>query len=229
MSESVRQYRSERRPSRSQILLEQAWLVLFLLALGWAVSTKGTDRSLGGAAAPAVAVLVTTAGAVLCCMRRDLPSQVVLFLFAGAVMLSSAAQFMYFVLSATFYSRPFTFDESILADPFVFGTVLVTSRSAAQSLLLPWRSVSTYGYWLLAASVLLATLLTSIPSGAPTLWTASASSPLLDQPWLTLVASGLIYLALTPWFVKTRPSFCIPSFKPLIVWTALLVMPFLSR
>lgn len=207
-------------PSRGQAFLEGAWLAAFGAALGWAIIGR-LGGKLPAASWSRVVLMGGALGLVLWCMARAWPAQVVISLGLGCMGLSAALEILAVAIEVTVFSAPSRSPWPGGVIPLVSAIVLLLSRSSAQVLLWSWRRAATYGYWLTGGSAVLTTVMELALYSDPLLGLSSSGARWLMVPWVRLLANSIIYLALTPWFVKTRPSSTAPSLKPLFVWTAL--------
>lgn len=118
--------------------------------------------------------------------------------------------------------------------PFLAVLILLGSRATARLILLPWRRTRHYGFWLLAAAAVLATVacMTLEPAARHEGWWrwrgATAGAAWYSRPWLhsliALALTAVVLAAVTPWLVVKRPLPKRPDLRPSGLWLGLLLL-----
>jgi hypothetical protein len=108
--------------------------------------------------------------------------------------------------------------------PFLAVLILLGSRAIARLILLPWRRTRQYGFWLLAAAAVLATVayLTLDPVARQAGWwrwrVATAGVAWYGRPWfhflIAFILTAVVLAAVTPWLIVKRPLPKRPDLRP---------------
>jgi len=118
----------------------------------------------------------------------------------------------------------------------VWVLVLLNSRGIARSILRPFRRRATYGLWILGATTVLAVvdfnLWTSTVAFAtsplwtkgPHSWPSASLVSFVVEAIMALISS----IAITPALINKKPGLDPADFHPLLVWTLLTLLAFLS-
>ena len=86
--------------------------------------------------------------------------------------------------------------------------VVLNSRGVGRLLLFKWREGSHYGWWLIALTCVL--------------------SSILVLQWITPLLALIMQLAALPWLIKRRPAAEQPSYFPAINWLLLAILHFFN-
>lgn len=108
--------------------------------------------------------------------------------------------------------------------PFLAVLLLLGSRAIARLILLPWRRTRQYGFWLLAAAAVLATVacLTLDPVARQAGWwrwrVVTAGVAWYGRPWfhflIAFILTAVVLAAVTPWLIVKRPLPKRPDLRP---------------
>jgi uncharacterized membrane protein len=118
--------------------------------------------------------------------------------------------------------------------PFLGVLLLLGSRATARLILLPWRRTRHYGFWLLAAAAVLATVacLTLEPAAQHEGWwqwrVATAGVAWYGRPWvhflIAFILTAVVLAAITPWLIVKRPLLGSPDLRPAGLWLGLMLL-----
>jgi uncharacterized membrane protein len=217
-----------------------AFCLAYLLVLirvwrpGWIVA--------GDSHLPEAVLLLTALGTLLVSASLQLAGQNVLLAASIIVVISLATEAMGTRFGIPF--GPFLFSEAF--SPKIFGIVpwgmpllwvvfLLASRGVGRLILRPWRKSRTYGYRLLALTVLMVVLLDvafePYAGRVAHLWFWSPSKARMfwyECPWTNFlgwaVTATIILAFATPALVNKRPSKRPPDFHPLYIWGMMLLL-----
>ena len=173
-----------------------------------------------------VLCLVLMALAALASLARYLPWQNVI-VSAGLIVLLSGVGEPGNTASRAVWARGG--DDRLWGEPLAWLVAIVTARGLGRLILRPWLQTPTYGFRLLAASVLLVVLVDAgfgvlaVNANGAWHWRLGASWPIPAWSHAAGVAMFSLFLlvAAAPWLIDKRPEIPPPDRQPLVIWAFL--------
>jgi uncharacterized membrane protein len=186
-------------------------------------------------------LLLCSSGSLLIGMARRLPIQNVI----GAGFLVSALAITILsvgsITGVPFVPIRFTLNGGLdlfgsvpLFIPFLWITVILSSRGVARLIARPWRKGGSYGFWVIGLTVLLCLVfdlaLEPYASFARKFWVWKISSRVWNwygTPWSNFLGWGITALGIlivgTPWFINKQPIKQPTDYHPLTIWMMLTI------
>ena len=212
------------------------WPLRWLLSLALTAMLANLMVPASWSAATSALALIFAAAASVAILVRTLPLQSVLFatfiigLVGGAAHgLTVRTGLPFGPLSFGATSGPQLFNVVPWTVPLIWVVALLNSRGVARLALRPWRKTKSYGFWLMAITILLAfafDLALESYARAKHLWfwlptkisfTWQGASPLALLGWAFV--SGIILAVIMPFLIRKQPGGSSqPDYAPLAVW-----------